>query len=250
MTLNIPGTYLYRTRHGTPRALASYVWLEVAPWVAGLWCVVGPFALAAIPAQFAFLALYEIGYLYNDRAVTGTERSTRPSIDVGSLPRFIAVRVATLGGGALVVRASFSLTKALLFTGTALGILSLLLLHTEIGRRVARASPLRWLTFSFLAWAKYLPIVIACAPTPDVPGLLQSFFLLYGGGRVVEYAIEKHGGRVAPGALDVNTVWFVCGLPLVVTAATTAAPARAMLAAAATLGLHHGTAYLARRGRK
>jgi hypothetical protein len=244
-----PALYLFRTRIGSLRGAASYAWLEVFPWLPILWPFVGWSAVLVVPAHVAFLGIYEIGYLYNDRARTSGERSSRPSVAVGSANIFMAVRVGVLGVAAALVAHVSGARAAGAFVIATGAIVLLSVIHTAVGARVRPNSPVRWMTFSWLAYAKYFPAVVAVVAVQPALSLLSWYFTMYGAGRVVEYAIDKHRGSIASAVLDVNAAWFISMLPVLGGAVAVGAPPPGVLAGAGMLGLHHVAASIFRWAR-
>jgi hypothetical protein len=246
----IPGVYTYRTRIRSLKGAASYLWLEWATWLAMLWPVLGRVSLILVVAQYGFLAVYELSYFHNDRAATSGERPLRSPVPVPLRPGFIPTAVLVFVGCTLVIWGIQDADRALQFAGGSAAVVVLGVLHTEIGVRVGQGSPIRWLSFAWLAWMKYLPALLACVPWGSAAPLLANFFLLYGAGRVVEYAVEKHGGQQVSRLFDFNGVWFMIGLPVVLSSIPGGSTGNGILGAALFFGTHHVAAFGFRRYRR
>jgi hypothetical protein len=209
-----PGAYLYRTRLGSAKAALGYLWLEVLPWLCVLFPLAGNHALLYPLGHFCFIGLYEIGYWRNDEAKTASEtaRGRVPALDWRA---FLSIRLAVLLGGAVAVCLFAGPMRALFYVCACVGVLLLLLLHTKLGLISVRGSPWRWLVFAWLTQFKYFPALLASAPYGSVPVLIAIGFLCYGGGRLLEYAVVKHGGGVIGTLGSMNLVWFIAATPLV-----------------------------------
>lgn len=255
MTEFVPGHYLYATRIRTSYGLASYAWLEFLPAMLALMCVDFILGMVFVLAHWAFLGLYELGYVYNDRAQTAQERTpeSRPQIPLHRWRAMITVRLAIFALAAGIVCIVAGRIQAALFCALSVATVLMLGLHTWIGSQVSRKDPRRWITFSWLAAFKYLPAAAACVPLVDSVGLCLVLFLSYGAGRVLEYALTKHGAHIERVPLDMNTAWFLATLPLALAALGQAVAAAQGLLILVALGSHHvavtlGRIYLRRRG--
>lgn len=248
MTEFFPGHYLYATRVRTGYGLVSYAWLEFLPAMMALMCVDLILGIVFAVAHWAFLGLYELGYIYNDRAQTAQERSpeSRPKIPLHRWRVMLAMRLGVFGLAVGTVGTVVGRTQTALFCTLSVTTVLLLGLHTWIGSRVSRKDPRRWITFAWLAAFKYLPAASACIPLVDSVSLCLVLFLSYGAGRVLEYALTKHGAHIEWGPLDVNSAWFLATLPLAIVTLGQAVAATQGLLTLVALGSHHVTTTLGR----
>lgn len=242
----VPGAYMIKTRYGKPRAVASFVWLELAPATVILWPLIGWGALWFPVAHWALLGLYELGYYYNDRAATAGERARRPVCEVGDLTGFITARVVFLVLVALVTGAASGVNIACWYAVVSTGIVGLLCLHTLIGERVARGHPARWIIFAWLAALKYLPAVLATAGGESVYLVVLWVFLLYGGGRVLDYALIKGQRSVPDTSVETNAAWFVAVAPPALAFAVGHSHAAALLSGFLVIAAHHAIVFITR----
>lgn len=236
----VPGSYLYLTRIGGGRALAGYVWLEVAPLALAMGAP-GPAALFIL-CHWAFLGLYELGYVWNDAADTAAERPERPRPAPGHRGLFVAARIGLLLVAAAGVALAGDPRAAGLYLVLAGAVLALLGAHTAVGQRPAADPWTRTITFGWLAFAKYLPALCAVRPPREALAWAAFAFLCYGGGRVAAYAVAKAAREPRAGPLDANACWFLASLPATLAALWAGiVPA----AAGAVLLLAYGSNHLA-----
>lgn len=236
---SVPGSYLYATRIRSGRGLVSYVWLEFLPAATAL-AVVDPVSAGIFLAcHYAFLSLYELTYLHNDRSATASERdaSDRPAPASHSMASMATSRLPLVACLMAAVGWARGPDAALAFAASCAAILCLALLHTWVGVRWRRPAG-RCATFTWLAAFKYLPALLASTEVGHALSLCLWLFMAYGGGRVVEYAIAKHGGVPERAPLDINASWFVGVAPLLLLVPAGPGPAGGY-AAMAVLGTHH-----------
>lgn len=209
----VPGAYLVATRYPGMLQMAGFFWLEILPMSCLLLFVAGTKALLFVFFHWAFLGLYEIGYWVNDRASTSRERSCRPqfSLDRNRLVVALIGRLAVLAVCVCLGALWFDTDAALAFTGAAAAVFLLLLLHSFVGTLTPALAKLRVVTFAGLAFGKYAPAALAVAPVPVVTQALGWIFLLYGGGRVVEYGLLKVE-NAAFDMQDVKALWYLAAL--------------------------------------
>ncbi len=165
-----------------------------------------------------FVQFYEIGYKYNDRASTSLERSAqeRPhfTADDDSMVLFVLPRLLLLVTVALVGFGYLGAEKAFVYAASSLGLLVLLVMHTKLGANVGLQYSSRWITFAWLAVFKYAPSLLAVCDKSTAAMLLLYNFVLYGGGRTVDYAINKHRGIVKKNKIDIPAAWFLSTVPI------------------------------------
>jgi hypothetical protein len=216
----LPGGYLYRTRIGTPLGALTYAWLELLPAAAALSPLGVSGAATFVACHVAVLGLYEIGYLDNDRARTAGEPSDPARAVVSPRPAsgvlaFAGVRLIVFFFVATGLAWFAETTRAAGFAAGGLMLLALVVIHTRLGERMASRSPARWIAFGWLAALKPLPALLACTSPTEAVWIALVLFVAYGAGRVLEYAVRKHGGAVRAGPLDVNACWLVAAAPAV-----------------------------------
>lgn len=223
-------------------ALVSYTWLEVAPLAAVVWLVRHELSAAVlfILCHWAFLGLYELGYVWNDRAGTAGERPDRPRVLPRNLILFGAVRVfAPPAAAGLVAGLTGSSVPSAWFLMLAGMVAAFLGAHTILSVRFP-GSGLRVVTFGWLAFAKYAPALSAVLPLEAAFAWCAMLFASYGGGRVLEYFMVKQCAPLKDGVLSPNAIWFSASFPMAITVITVgwlpALPAAALLV---TLGCHH-----------
>lgn len=238
-----PLGYLYRTRIGSPASAVSFAWLEVAPLGAALALHEAAAAAIFVVAHLGLLALYEIGYRRNDRATTSAEPGGARRASGAGEGGWLAVRLVAFAAVAAAIVALRGPAAGAAFAAAGAGVLALLAAHTAIGERLPRGAPMRWASFAWLAATKYLPALLAVRPADDALALSAVVFAAYGAGRVVEYAIRKHGGAIRAGALDVNACWLIAAAPLLLGASAYLPSSGADIrAVAAVLAAHHAVA--------
>jgi hypothetical protein len=154
---------------------------------------------------------------------------------------FVAPRVLLAASLGWLLAVQSSPAHALRFMVASLALLALLLLHTWAGTRIGLGAPARIVTFAWLAAFKYLPANLASAGVLDALRLCLILFVFYGGGRVLEYALEKHRARSEPGLVAINPAWFFAALPLAV-AFTGALAFLPLLPCLLVIGSHHACA--------
>jgi hypothetical protein len=213
----LPGYILYKTRLRSLRAAIGYVWLEFGPISIALAWVGMAVTIRFIIFQLVFIGLYELGYFYNDAAVTQRERvSSERSILLWPLRRMaIAITARVVYFCALIglLAYSESVSRSLLYALVGCAVVLMLFVHTWVGVRHWANGPLRCLIFGWLAGTKYLAALMACTPWREALALSFLVFISYGGGRVIEYAIRKHNGVIYLGVMDVNMCWYLLTLP-------------------------------------
>jgi len=187
-----PLGYLYRTRLQRFRGVIGFSVLEAFPLSCALvFAYSVPVTLVAV-AFVGYLSCYECGYLWNDLADSGNEHGgdRLGGLRVHFLP-FIGTRVLLFGlAAAIVVRANGASTLAAFILANGL-VLALFFAHTS---HKVRATPsLRVVTFTALAFYKYLPVMIAVVPWAIAWKILPAIFACYGFPRVVSYLLRKFG---------------------------------------------------------
>ncbi|WP_372778324.1 hypothetical protein [Litorivivens sp.] len=193
--------------------VVGFVWLEFLPLTVILFLELGWKALFYPLFHYAFLALYEVGYLYNDRAKTSVERPERGyrSNSSGYVFCFVIVRVQFLLIVA-VVGGLYESAAILQYLVCSVAVLMLLFVHTWVGELSTPYSNARFVTFSWLAFLKYFPATLLFLSFDRALAILVPVFIVYGSGRVVAYILSKCGAErdsVADGPL-----WFFCSLPV------------------------------------
>ena len=235
----VPGAYLVATRYPGWVPMAGFFWLEILPLSCLLLLIVGPKALLFVFFHWVFLGLYEIGYWVNDRAATSGERSRRPRVPLerGSLVMALTSRLIVLAVSIGLCTLWLQREAALAFAGAATAVFLLLLLHSFVGTLTPALAKLRLLTFAGLAFGKYAPAALALAPVTVVAQALCWIFLLYGGGRVVEYALLKVRGESVE-VPDVKALWYLAALMPAVVLSTHSEYGRGMQASLWVLGAY------------
>lgn len=209
----VPGAYMVATRYPGWRPVLGFLWLEILPLTAYLYYSIGTKALLFLLLHWSFLGFYELGYLVNDRADTAAERPERPAVRMEGLwllaaivCRFFALAIVLALCGEWVDSAA-----VMNFTKASALIVMLLLFHTFLGARQSPLAAFRVASFASLAFGKYAPAALALAAPDIVMPALAWIFLLYGAGRVLDYAVGKW--KIKPvRMLDINTLWYLAML--------------------------------------
>ena len=210
----MPGGYLMLTRYPGVLPVVGFLWLELLPLTAYLYFVIGLQALLYPFLHIVFLGLYELGYVFNDRAQTASERPRRARYAMAGELFWCALllRVLLFVIVTVLVDQYIGLIEALSFAISSLVIVALLLVHTSLGELREPLSRLRLISFAWLALSKYGPAALALVPMGVVLPALVWIFLVYGAGRVVDYTVNK----VSPLDTDIpdlNGLWYVAALP-------------------------------------
>jgi hypothetical protein len=209
----VPGAYMVATRYPGWKPVLGFLWLEVLPLTAYLYYSLGAKALLFPLLHWLFLGLYELGYLVNDHADTARERPERPAVRLEGwwLPAAIAFRLSGLAIALALCGEWIDGVAARDFIKASALIVALLLFHTFLGARQSPLAAFRVASFAGLAFGKYAPAALALA-TPDiVMPALAWIFLLYGAGRVLDYALDKWTSRSVR-MLNINALWYLAML--------------------------------------
>lgn len=209
----VPCGYLVASRYPGVVPVVGFVWLEMLPMTAMLAFFVGWYAFLYPLLQIPFLGIYEIGYIINDSVVSADERPERRRYHLTRerLLRFSAIRVMLLIAACMIIAIVFSGNIALCYLLSVCLLLLLLLIHTWFG---AVRSPVRFVTFTWLAWVKYLPGLLVLLPFDLALKLLMPVFTVYGAGRVCSYLYVKLAKQET--AFPVSRVWFFATAPVAV----------------------------------
>lgn len=210
----LPAGYLTVTRYPGVLPVVGFVWLELLPFTAYLYFVVGLKALLYPVLHIVFLGLYELGYVFNDRAQTASERTGRGKYTLaGQLLRTaLLVRMLLFVIAIALIAHHAGIMKALNFAVFSLGIVVLLFAHTWLGERSQPLSRLRIISFAWLASGKYAPAALALVTLEAVVPPLVVIFLVYGAARVVDYTVNKVSA-LDVGIPEVYSLWYVAALP-------------------------------------
>lgn len=185
----LPFVYTYLTRLKNVRGLLDYVVRDVAIPLIPAVTLFGANGRAALLLWAGFVALYEVGYVLNDRASnSGEPDGDRLHGDLPSMFFSIVLRAAVFGGVALWSFGSLGREVALTYTGLSLGIVGLLLIHTLL---LSRTAVVRTFSFATLALSKYGPPLIPLIGWEHAAGLMAAVFLMYGFPRTVHYVVRK-----------------------------------------------------------
>lgn len=210
----VPGAYLLATRYPGLIAAGGYIWLEILPVTAMLCAMLGWKGLLYPLLQYPFLALYELGYLDNDRAATAAERRDRrkPSLSSPGLTLFIAIRIALIALATLAIALYADVESAVLYLAVSVSVLLLLGLHTRAGLLSGDYCRSRYVTFAWLAFSKYSPGAVVLIDAKPLLMLLVLVFVTYGAGRTLNYVMDKEAQSEA--IFPVNALWYLGALPI------------------------------------
>jgi uncharacterized membrane protein len=194
LNLNLPFLYTYSTRIKTFRALLAYLALEVLPLVLAAGVTSTRNVINILLLYILWLALYEIGYLFNDlkdkNAVGEFDRIKSASGNwyIATLPRLLlAVGLVPV----VVIRLGLHSTIVSLVANMLL-LLTLLIHSSEF---VRLHFPGRVVTFSALALYKYAPILIPVLGVARGASALVAIFFFYGFARILAYVLRKFSGE-------------------------------------------------------
>lgn len=200
--LDVPLLYTYFTRLRGVRGLLVYAAYEMVPCALAVSVVGAAAAASAICLFIGFVAIYEIGYLFNDARVQPAEVDGRrlsnptyratPGMFVGS--RMIVAAVMAAIAHTLYPSTDIG-SYALLLTATS----AILILHSTaivVERGFRRIG-----TFAALAFGKYAVYLLPVLGYRNSLLPLLSIFALYGFPRTVMYTIRKYGRESANGAV-------------------------------------------------
>lgn len=219
--LNWPLLYTYRTRLGSYRGLVDFAVRDVliVTFVAAM--VFGAQWWLILVAYVGHLALYECGYLINDRSGSATEHGGSRLKDEIQPRRFWLLRLIVLALSTGVLWHGAGAVAAVEYLVLTIAVLLLLIAHTEF----AAHGYLRVFSFTALALYKYAPPVLPLIAGDAALELLTAVFLCYGMPRVFVYALRKFGSPTvqstvegAHGTFQIATllliaplVWFSAG---------------------------------------
>lgn len=195
--LSLPLLYTYETRLRGWRGAAGFLLLDLLPALVIARLLVGSAATAAVGCLFfGFLAIYEVGYIANDRldAGTGGDGDRLGGEHVPPALALVWPRLAVTLGFAALARAVFAPVSLFRFLVLGFGVLLLLLLHSS--GAVRRSGYLRLGTFAGLAFWKNVVLLAPVLSWPAAAGCGALIFLYYGFPRSLAYALRKFG---APG---------------------------------------------------
>lgn len=185
----IPFFYTYRTRLTNVRALLDYLVRDVAIPVAPVIAVAGADPVSVAILLAGFLALYEVGYILNDRSTTATEDGgDRLRGEDPPLVLSIIVRVGSFLGVVWWSVSTLGWQVAEVYAGVSGGVIALLLVHTFLFSHSVTA---RTFSFASLAVSKYAPPIVPFLGWDHSVVLLSSVFLMYGFPRTMHYVIRK-----------------------------------------------------------
>ena len=243
----IPGAYLVATRYPGWKPMTGFVWLEILPFTSLLYCSIGMAALCFPALHWLFLSCYELGYVANDKSPTSAEREERPSILIEGRKLYLAVviRSVCFGVGVYLISLWTADQTVIQFVAAVVLIVGVLFLHTYIGSRSSRTSALRIFSFATLALMKYVPAALVLAPVLTVMQGAAWVFLLYGAGRVLDYAQKKLPGRTLE-KLDINALWYLVALVPAVCLICSGSVVDGALASLCVFGLYYLLVYLKR----
>jgi hypothetical protein len=191
----LPFSYFVHTRlsKGSLEFHALFEWgaalvLTGAFGVAGTWGSM----LFALEAYFAFISLYEVGYLFNDLISTKRELAARLRGPADATPAWLVAWVSSR------LMAFTALTLFLDVTGRGDwwlffgAMLSVFALHNLLQDKDSKAS-----TFLWLAWFRFLAPVVFVVQSSQRMGIALGAASLYAGFRLFGY-LDSKGLLVMP----------------------------------------------------
>lgn len=190
---SLPFGYMYFVRlRKTPSRFISFFFTEWLPLLLVLHIVYSANLLFTLLLQVGSFTVYESGYFFNDLADSTADpggdnlAGRRISVLQFALSHVLSFLIIF----AIVVHFR-GIGFALQFTYLTFAVLVIFIWHTTRRPRAIRF--LRIFTFIMLNLYKFIPVIIAFVPLPDVPWLLAALFFCWGFWRSVFYIIRKFG---------------------------------------------------------
>lgn len=196
--LNWPLLYTYRTRLGSYRGLVDFAVRDVliVTFVASM--VFGAQWWLILVAYLGHLALYECGYLINDRSGSAKEHGGSRLKDEIQPRRFWLLRLIVLAVSTGVLWHGAGAVAAVEYLVLTIAVLLLLIAHTQL----AASGFLRVFSFTALALYKYAPPVLPLVAASASVELLTAVFVCYGMPRVFVYALRKFGSSTVQSTVE------------------------------------------------
>lgn len=200
-----------RLRNGSLAFHVLFEWVAAALLVACLGAGgVLPDLLTAVMAYFAFISVYEIGYLWNDLVAARKESGGRlrgpQGAGNGWLLAWIAVRLLVFAAMTLALGRLGSGIWWAFFAG--LGVV--FSLHNYLQDKELKA-----ITFIWLAWYRFLAPVMFAVPLQYLPGIAFVAGFGYAGFRLFAY-LDSKGLLAMPGRQRMVFRWMYFAMPLLV----------------------------------
>jgi hypothetical protein len=188
----VPLGYTYKTRLRNYRGALGFIAREVLPLAITLMLAYHLVWWLVLVLFLGYMSFYECGYLWNDLADSSTESGGDRLAGVTlRFSEFVFVRILVLGLSSYVLFRVNGWNHAAIYFAANISLVFFLILHTSRGIRDVRF--LRLLTFTALAFYKYLPVLLPMLPWSEARALMMAIFLCYGLGRVIVYALRKYG---------------------------------------------------------
>ncbi len=187
--LVVPFFYTYLTRLTNVRGLLDYIVRDVSIPVVPVIVLGGADPVSVAVLLAGFLALYEVGYILNDRSPSAAEAGGDRL--KGEAPPFvlsIVVRVVLFLGVVWWGGSSVGWPIAKVYAAVSGGVLAVLLVHTLL---LTRSVIARMFSFATLALSKYTPPIVPVLGWDQSATLLAAVFLMYGFPRTIYYVIRK-----------------------------------------------------------